>query len=132
MSIEKRQLNLIVLSLLVLAFFLLLERYYRLRDSYYAEYLRHKEVMLLLKNYQTRKKPTVDEGYIRSKLSLVKADLVSFGYGDLGYQVKGKNLKGANIPLLIHELEKDNLQVVKFIATDNTGQGIYDFELVLR
>ncbi|RMH00732.1 MAG: hypothetical protein D6699_07375 [Aquificota bacterium] len=132
MSVRKRELNLLSLLLVFFALAFLLEHYYSLREAYYKEYLQYKEVMLLLKNYQTKKKPTLDENYIRGKLSQVGAELVSFRQTDTGYQVKGKNLHGSKIPLLTYELEKDNVQIVKFLATDNTGQGLYDFELVLR
>jgi hypothetical protein len=50
--------NLMGLSLLLtfLMVYILLNRYYQLREAYYKDYLRYKEVMLLMKNYRDRKR----------------------------------------------------------------------------
>ncbi len=130
MSASRINLILFLLTFLLLA--LLLDHYYRLRDNYYAEYLRYKEVMLLLKNYQTRQKATIDEGFVRQKLSEVGADFVSFKQVDVGYEVKARNLRGENLPKLVYSLESSGVEIRKFISVDNTGQGLYEVEMTIR
>jgi len=110
----------------------LLDRYYRLRDSYYGEYLRYKEVMLLLNNYQTKQKALIDENFVRQRLSEVGADFVSFRQLDVGYEVKARNLRGENLPKLIYALENSGVEILKFISVDNTGQGFYEVEITIR
>ncbi len=110
----------------------LLDRYYRLRDSYYGEYLRYKEVMLLLNNYQTKQKALIDENFVRQRLSEVGADFVSFRQLDVGYEVKARNLRGENLPKLIYALENSGVEILKFISVDNTGQGFYEVEMTIR
>ncbi|MFN4319270.1 MAG: hypothetical protein ACK4FY_02150 [Aquificaceae bacterium] len=127
-----KRINLIMLLLSLLLFVFLLDRYYRLRSSYYLEYLRYKEVMLLLKNYQARQKAAIDENFVRQRLSEVGADFLSFKQTDMGYEVKAKNLRGEGIPRLVYAIESAGVEISKFKAVDNTGQGIYDLEMVLR
>lgn len=110
----------------------LLDRYYRLRDSYYGEYLRYKEVMLLLNNYQTKQKALIDENFVRQRLSEVGADFVSFRQLDVGYEVKARNLRGENLPRLIYALENSGVEILKLISVDNTGQGFYEVEMTIR
>jgi len=110
----------------------LLDRYYRLRDSYYGEYLRYKEVMLLLNNYQTKQKALIDENFVRQRLLEVGADFVSFRQLDVGYEVKARNLRGENLPKLIYALENSGVEILKLISVDNTGQGFYEVEMTIR
>ncbi|MCX7989321.1 MAG: hypothetical protein N2648_01595 [Aquificaceae bacterium] len=130
MSLSRLNLVLFFLTLALTA--LLLDRYYRLRERYYDEYLRYKEVMLLLKNYQTKQKVVLDEGLVRQRLSEVGADFLSFKQVDVGYEVKAKNLKGENIPKLLHSLESVGVEILKLKLVDNTGQGIYELDATLR
>ncbi len=123
-------LMLFLVSFALLVF--LLDRYYRLRDSYYGEYLRYKEVMLLLNNYQTKQKALIDENFVRQRLSEVGADFVSFRQLDVGYEVKARNLRGENLPRLIYALENSGVEILKFISVDNTGQGFYEVEMTIR
>lgn len=123
-------LMLFLVSFALLVF--LLDRYYRLRDSYYGEYLRYKEVMLLLNNYQTKQKALIDENFVRQRLSEVGADFVSFKQLDVGYEVKARNLRGENLPKLIYALENSGVEILKFISVDNTGQGFYEVEMTIR
>lgn len=123
-------LMLFLVSFALLVF--LLDRYYRLRDSYYGEYLRYKEVMLLLNNYQTKQKALIDENFVRQRLSEVGADFVSFKQLDVGYEVKARNLRGENLPRLIYALENSGVEILKFISVDNTGQGFYEVEMTIR
>ena len=88
--------------------------------------------MLLLKNYQARQKATIDENFVRQKLSEVGADFLSFKQTDVGYEVKARNLKGEGIPRLVYALENAGVEIIKFKAVDNTGQGIYELEMILR
>ncbi|MEJ5339245.1 MAG: hypothetical protein WHS43_06285 [Aquificaceae bacterium] len=126
------RLNLIFFLLTLVLLALLLDRYYRLRDGYYAEYLRYKEVMLLLKNYQTRQKANIDENFVRQKLSEVGADFVSFKQVDVGYEVKARNLRGENLPRLVYSLENSGVEILKLRSVDNTGQGIYEVDMTIR
>lgn len=123
-------LMLFLVSFALLVF--LLDRYYRLRDSYYGEYLRYKEVMLLLNNYQTKQKALIDENFVRQRLSEVGADFVSFRQLDVGYEVKARNLRGESLPKLIYALENSGVEILKFISVDNTGQGFYEVEMTIR
>lgn len=123
-------LMLFLVSFALLVF--LLDRYYRLRDSYYGEYLRYKEVMLLLNNYQTKQKALIDENFVRQRLSEVGADFVSFRRLDVGYEVKARNLRGESLPKLIYALENSGVEILKFISVDNTGQGFYEVEMTIR
>lgn len=126
------RLNLIFFMATLALIVLLLGRYYKLRDDYYAEYLRHKEVMLLLKNYQARQKASPEENLLRQKLSEVGADFASYRQVDIGYEIRARNLKGENIPRLVYELERLGVEIVKLKAVDNTGQGLYELEMTLR
>lgn len=126
------RINLMLYLLLFVLLLVLIDRYYRLRDNYYQEYLRYKEVMLLLGNYQTRQKVLVDENFLRQTFSQAGAELVSFRQADTGYEVKGRNLRGSKLPELIYSLEGAGVEILKFKAVDNTGQGIYEVEILLR
>lgn len=130
MSAGRLNLILFLLTLALLAF--LLDRYYRLRDGYYAEYLRYREVMLLLKNYQTKQKAVIDENSVRQKLAEVGADFVSFRQVDVGYEVKGRNLRGENLPRMVYLLESSGVEILKLRSVDNTGQGFYEVEMTIR
>lgn len=130
MSRKRLELGFYLLS--VLLFLLLLDNYYTLRQKYYDEYLKHREVMLLLKNYQSRQKVNVDENFARQKLLQFGADLISFKQTDSGYEIRAKNLRGENLPRLVYEIESAGVEVVKLSATDNTGQGIYELQVVIR
>ncbi|RMH79350.1 MAG: hypothetical protein D6674_08105 [Acidobacteria bacterium] len=132
LRLDRRLINPLLLVLTLLALFFLLQRYYRLRDAYYEEYLRYKEVMLLLKNYQTRQKVSIDENFIRSELSKVGADFFSLKQLETGYELKAKNLRGENLPRLIYSLEQAGVEIVKLKAVDNTGQGLYELEALIR
>ncbi|MFN3870404.1 MAG: hypothetical protein ACK4MW_02830 [Aquificaceae bacterium] len=127
-----KRLNLFIFLISLLLFAFALDRYYRLRDSYYEEYLRYKEVMLLLDNYQTRQKVMVDENFIRQSLSQVGAELSSFKQAQIGYEIKARNLRGENIPRLVYNLESQGIEILSFKAVDNTGQGFYEVELRIR
>ncbi|MEN3033392.1 MAG: hypothetical protein ABDH18_00180 [Aquificaceae bacterium] len=116
---------------LLLATFSLM-RFYRLRDEYYKEYLKTKDFMLLAKNYQLRKKSAISEDLIRQKVSIAGAQLSAFSQLDVGFEVKGSSLKGDAILQFIYSLEQEGLEILKFKAVDNTGQGLYDFEMVVR
>lgn len=126
------RLNLILFLLTLTLLVFLIDRYYRLRDQYYGEYLRYKEVMLLLNNYQTRQKATLDENFVRQKLSEVGADFLSFRQVDVGYELKARNLKGENIPALIYSFERSGVEIVSLRLVDNTGQGLYELQATLR
>lgn len=132
LRLDRRLVGSLLLILTLLTLLFLLQRYYRLRDAYYEEYLRYKEVMLLLKNYQTRQKVSLDENFIRSELSKVGADFVSLRQVETGYELKAKNLRGENLPKLIYSLEQAGVEVIKLKAVDNTGEGLYELEAVLR
>ncbi len=127
-----KRLNLYIFLISLLLFSFALDRYHKLRNSYYEEYLRYKEVMLLLNNYQTRQKATVDENFIRQNLFQVGADLLSFKQAQMGYEIKARNLRGEGIPRLIYSLESQGIEILGFKAVDNTGQGFYEVELRIR
>ncbi|MCS7083684.1 MAG: hypothetical protein NZL90_01710 [Aquificaceae bacterium] len=124
-----RYLLFVVLS--VLAAFSIL-RFINLRDEFYSEYLKTKEFILLAKNYQSKKKSTITEDFLRQKTLSVGAQLNAFSQLDVGFEIKGSSLKGDAILQFIHSLEQEGIEILRFKAVDNTGQGIYDFELVVR
>ena len=131
-SIGKRDITLLAVALTLLALYLLLNRYYHLRDSYYRDYLRHKEIMLLLKNYQERKREEPTESLIRDLTSQSGGTLISIKQTDLGYEVKVRSLSGKNLPQFIHSIESRGIKVIKLKAVDNTGEGLFDLEVVIR
>ncbi|QWK19321.1 MAG: hypothetical protein KNN13_07410 [Hydrogenobacter thermophilus] len=126
--------NLMGLSLLLtfLMVYILLNRYYQLREAYYRDYLRYKEVMLLMKNYRDRKREEPSEDLLRSVLSNAGGELISLRQTDVGYEVKGRKLPGAKIPQMVYTLEERGIKIVKFKAIDNTGQGLFDVEMLIR
>jgi hypothetical protein len=69
MRLKKRDAILFFVLLYALLGSLLLDRYYRLRDSYYRDYLKHKEIMFLLANYQGRKREAPTEQLVRGLFS---------------------------------------------------------------
>jgi len=131
-SVRKRDITLLAVALTLLALYILLNRYYHLRDSYYKDYLRHKEIMLLLKNYQERKREEPSESLIRDLTSQSGGTLISIRQTDLGYEVKVRSLSGKNLPQFIHSIESRGIKVIKLKAVDNTGEGLFDLEVVIR
>lgn len=130
--IDRKKLNIFVIVFSLILFILFIKVYFDMRENFYREYLRHKEVMFLLANYKTEKKAQVNEEYLKNVVINSGAEFKSFGQTANGFEIKGRNLKGSRIPKLIYSLESDGLEVVKFRAVDNTGSGIYDFELIVR
>ena len=132
MSIGKRELKILFVLLGILLTYILLDRYYRLRDSYYRDYLKHKEIMFLLANYKDRKKEEPREELIRELFSVYGVEFKSFRQVETGYEVKGSNLRGENLPALVYSLEDKGIKILKLKATDNTGQGIFELEMLIR
>lgn len=127
---EHIRLLFIVLSILFLS--ILLSIYLNKRENYYKEYIKHKETMFMLANAKTKTKIEISEEFIKTTLNSNGAQLRSFGQITGGYEVKGSGLAGIKIPELIFSLEDSGIEVLKFKAVDNTGSGIYDFEMMLR
>ena len=132
MRLKKRYAILFFVLLYVSLGFLLLDRYYRLRDSYYGDYLKHKEIMFLLANYQGRKREAPTEQLVRGLFSQYQGEFKSFRQTEAGYEVQGTNLPGEKLPYLIYALEEKGISVQKLRAVDNTGQGLFEIYLLLR
>ncbi|MEZ0360905.1 MAG: hypothetical protein ABWK04_03255 [Hydrogenobacter sp.] len=130
--LTKRNLTILTLALSLLMFYIFLNRYYKLRENYYEDYLKHKEIMFLLKNYQERKRQEPTEELLRKLISLAGGEFLSLRQTDIGYEVKSRGVKGGKIPQLVYSLEERGIRIVKFKAVDNTGQGIFDVDMVLR
>jgi len=132
MRLKKRYAILFFVLLYGLLGFLLLDRYYKLRDSYYGDYLKHKEIMFLLANYQGRKREAPTEQLVRGLFSQYQGEFKSFRQTEAGYEVQGTNLPGERLPYLIYALEEKGISVQKLRAVDNTGQGLFEIYLLLR
>jgi hypothetical protein len=132
MRLKKRYAILFFVLLYGLLSFLLLDRYYKLRDSYYGDYLKHKEIMFLLANYQEKKREAPTEQLIRGLFSQYQGEFKSFRQTEAGYEVQGTNLPGEKLPYLIYALEEKGISVQKLRAVDNTGQGLFEIYLLLR
>jgi translation initiation factor 2 alpha subunit (eIF-2alpha) len=132
MRLEKRYAILFFVLLYALLGSLLLDRYYRLRDSYYKDYLKHKEIMFLLANYQGRKREEPTEQLVRGLFSQYQGEFKSFKQTEAGYEVQGTNLPGEKLPYLIYALEEKGISVQKLRVVDNTGQGLFEVYLLLR
>ena len=132
MRLKKRYAILFFVLLSALLGSLLLDRYYKLRDSYYRDYLKHKEIMFLLANYQGRKREAPTEQLIRGFFSQYQGEFKSFRQTEAGYEVQGTNLPGERLPYLIYTLEEKGISVQKLRAVDNTGQGLFEIYLLLR
>ena len=132
MRLKKRYAILFFVLLYALLGILLLDRYYRLRDSYYGDYLKHKEIMFLLANYQGRKREAPTEQLVRGLFSQYQGEFKSFKQTEAGYEVQGTNLPGEKLPYLIYALEEKGINVQKLRAVDNTGQGLFEIYLLLR
>jgi hypothetical protein len=132
MRLKKRYAILFFVLLYALLGSLLLDRYYRLRDSYYGDYLKHKEIMFLLANYQGRKREAPTEQLVRGLFSQYQGEFKSFRQTEAGYEVQGTNLPGEKLPYLIYALEEKGISVQKLRAVDNTGQGLFEIYLLLR
>jgi len=132
MRLKKRYAILFFVLLYGLLGFLLLDRYYKLRDSYYGDYLKHKEIMFLLANYQGRKREAPTEQLVRGLFSQYQGEFKSFRQTEAGYEVQGTNLPGERLPYLIYTLEEKGISVQKLRAVDNTGQGLFEIYLLLR
>ena len=115
----------------ILVGFILL-RYFDLRENFYREYLKHKEIMFLLYNYENKRKINVNEEFIKSVFSKYSVEITSFNQVSQGIEIKGKNLSGAVLPELFFMLEDAGAEIVKFKLIDNTGSGIFDYEIILR
>jgi len=132
MRLKKRYAILFFVLLYALLGSLLLDRYYRLRDSYYRDYLKHKEIMFLLANYQGKKREAPTEQLVRGLFSQYQGEFKSFRQTEAGYEVQGTNLPGEKLPYLIYALEEKGISVQKLRAVDNTGQGLFEIYLLLR
>ncbi len=132
MRLKKRYAILFFVLLYALLGFFLLDRYYRLRDGYYRDYLKHKEIMFLLANYQGRKREAPTEQLIRMLFSQYQGEFKSFRQTEAGYEVQGTNMPGEKLPYLIYALEETGISVQKLRAVDNTGQGLFEIYLLLR
>lgn len=130
--LTKRSLNAVFFLLFCVLFYVFLNRYYQLRDAYYKEYLKHKEVMFLMKNYKQHKRQEPSEDLLKNLLSQVGGELFSMRQTDTGYEVKAKKVAGVKIPKLVYSLEERGIKIDKFKAVDNTGQGMFDVEMVIR
>lgn len=106
--------------------------YFNLRENFYKEYIRHKEIMFVLKNYKTKAKAEINEEFIRNIILNNFAEFKSFAQIEGNYEIKGKNLHGIRIPQLLFSIEDSGLEILKFKAVDNTGKGIYDFEIIVK
>jgi len=115
----------------ILVSFILL-RYFDLRENFYREYLKHKEIMFLLSNYENKRKINVNEEFIKSVFSKYSVEITSFNQVSQGIEIKGKNLSGAVLPELFFMLEDAGAEIVKFKLIDNAGSGIFDYEIILR
>jgi len=115
----------------ILVGFILL-RYFDLRENFYREYLKHKEIMFLLSNYENKRKINVNEEFIKNVFSKYSVEITSFNQVSQGMEIKGKNLSGAVLPELFFMLEDAGAEIVKFKLIDNTGSGIFDYEIILR
>jgi len=115
----------------ILVGFILL-RYFDLRENFYREYLKHKEIMFLLSNYENKRKINVNEEFIKNVFSKYSVEITSFNQVSQGIEIKGKNLSGAVLPELFFMLEDAGAEIVKFKLIDNTGSGIFDYEIILR
>jgi hypothetical protein len=132
MRLKKRDTIIFFVLLSVLLAFLLLDRYYKLREIYYKDYLKHKEIMFLLANYQGKKREEPTEQLIRMLFSQYQGEFRSFRQTDAGYEVQGTNLPGEKLPYLIYALEERGISVQKLRAVDNTGRGLFEVYLLLR
>jgi hypothetical protein len=132
MRLKKRDAIIFFVLLSVLLAFLLLDRYYKLREIYYKDYLKHKEIMFLLANYQEKKREEPTEQLIRMLFSQYQGEFRSFRQTEAGYEVQGTNLPGERLPYLIYALEERGISVQKLRAVDNTGRGLFELYLLLR
>jgi hypothetical protein len=113
MRLKKRDAILFFVLLYGLLGFLLLDRYYRLRGSYYGDYLKHKEIMFLLANYQGRKREAPTEQLVRGLFSQYQGEFKSFRQTEAGYEVQGTNLPGEKLPYLIYALEEHTQRITR-------------------
>jgi hypothetical protein len=128
---KKKLTTLLFIFGFILVGFILL-RYFDLRENFYREYLKHKEIMFLLYNYENKRKINVNEDFIKSVFSKYSVEITSFNQVSQGMEIKGKNLSGAVLPELFFMLEDAGAEIVKFKLIDNTGSGIFDYEIILR
>lgn len=130
--LKREHIRLFFTVLSVLFLIILVSIYLSKRENYYREHVKHKETMFMLANAKTKKKTEISEEFIKTMLTNNGAQLKSFGQVSGGYEIKGSGLAGIKIPDLVFSLEDSGIEILKFKALDNTGSGIYDFELMLR
>ncbi|MFN3813172.1 MAG: hypothetical protein ACK4SM_00930 [Aquificaceae bacterium] len=130
--LTKRNITLFSLVLTFLMFYLLISNYYKLRNEYYKDYLRHKEIMLLMENYRGMSREEPSEELLRRLISQSGGEFLSLRQTDVGYEVKARKIYGQGISKLLYSIEEKGIKVVRFKAVDNTGEGIFDVELILR
>ncbi|MGC8852683.1 MAG: hypothetical protein ACP5P0_03650, partial [Hydrogenobacter sp.] len=100
--ITNRNLTALLFLLFFLLFYAFLSRYYQLRDNYYREYLKHKEIMFLIKNYKQNIRQEPSEELLKSLISNVGGEFLSLAQRDEGYEVKARKIAGAKIPKLVY------------------------------
>ncbi|WP_448587624.1 hypothetical protein [Thermocrinis sp.] len=132
MRLRKRDVSLVLMILSALLIYVLFSKYYKLRDEYYRDYLRHKEIMFLLANYGERKREEPTESLIRELFSSYGVDFRSFRRVETGYEVEGRSLRGERLPALVYALEDRGIRIVKLKTVDNTGEGLFDIYMLLR
>ncbi len=130
--LTRRNLTFFSLLLTSFMFYLLISNYYKLRNEYYKDYLRYKEVMLLMENYRGMGREEPSEELLRRLISQSGGEFLSLRQTDVGYEVKARKVYGQDISRLLYSIEEKGIKVFRFKAVDNTGEGVFDVELTLR
>lgn len=130
LEVKTFKILILMISLILILVFLI--KYFNSKEKFYREYIKHKEIMFIIANHKTKTKMEINETTIKNIISQNGAEFKSFEKIIDGYEIKGKNLSGIRIPQFIFSLEDEGLEITKFKATDNTGNGIYDFEIIIR
>ncbi|WP_448583918.1 hypothetical protein [Thermocrinis sp.] len=132
MNLRKREVGLILLTFSFLLAYLFLSKYYELRDKYYRDYLKHKEIMFLMKNFAQTKREQPTESLIRELFLSHGVDFKSLRQVETGYEVRGANLRGEKLASLVYAIEEKGIKIIKLKAVDNTGEGIFEIYMLLK
>ena len=130
-NLKKSNILVFLIILNVILIFIIYDRYNKNLKTYYAEYLKIKEMKFLLNNrIQTSLK--ADENSLSQFFKSKNFEVDSIYTGENGIEVKLKQVNPYNLVEVIYELESNGINIKNLKAVDNTGLGKMSVFMVVR
>lgn len=117
-------LNLILLWILIVKF-------YEVKNRLYTVYIQNKEIKFILSNLQ-KKSFELDENSARSFFASNGYTVEYIRHTENGLELGLKNVPADLTAKVVYLIEKNGFKIQSFKASDNTGSGVYFVELVIN